>query len=172
MTDRAHIFGGNLIRTYNGEAGAVNYQKKRLCSPVIIGWEDNGHKIVPASEIINDASTGPDTVRTSTGWVVAGDESEVTRTIDIRDKTAQEIDDENEAVVDEFDSTNHNLLVWLGLFVKDITAQQFSLINDVRNRHGQQPITLTQYANSLSSQANQDLFTKAQFKAQVKARGE
>lgn len=107
MTDRAHINGTDLVALYQGEKGRFVHDGV-VTEPILIGFESGTHKIVPASVITNDTSTGPDTITEDTGWVVAPDASEVTRTLTIRDMTAQEITDrdnvEKDAAEVEFDS--------------------------------------------------------------------
>lgn len=98
MSDRAHVFQNAIIRFYTGDKGEVRDGQKRLCSPVILGWSDGDHKVVPVNQTDVDNSTGSDTINDATPWVYRSVENDVHRTVIKRDRTAQEIDDQNTAI--------------------------------------------------------------------------
>ena len=149
MTDRAHIFNGNLVKLFSGERGTVVDGQRRLVSPPVIGWQMDGHKVVPATETITDTSTGTvGKVTSDTGWVVALDESEVTRTITVRDMTSQEIDSENDSIatseadqiIGEIQRRAMNILFSLSKKnTPSLTLAKF--VNDFEGTLGDKPIT-------------------------------
>ena len=176
MTDRAHIRLIDSVWTFqkafNSATGFFRIVDGRRVdlSKAPIGYEVGNDRLVAAVETLDDTSTGSETITERPEWTVAADGSGCSRTVTIRDKTAQEISDEKDAIIDYLTSENRDLIVALGLFVKDLTAQQFSIINLVRTNNGQGTITLAQYESSINSQANKDLITNQQFKNQIKAR--
>lgn len=98
MNDRAHIRIGSpplIIGKFDGPNGFSRLEDGRRVdiSQAPIGYQIENDKLVAYTLTTNDTSTGPDIVRTDTGDVIAPDNSEVTRTITIRDMTAQEIED-------------------------------------------------------------------------------
>ena len=101
MTDRAHIRSGQILAVFNGEKRRIQLENGDwvLCAP--IGYENGNDKIVPASEITNDTSTGSDVIREDINWHIVGNDESVSRIINIRDMTAQEIADREEAAKDD-----------------------------------------------------------------------
>ena len=96
--DRAHIRLGTptkFINKFVGPSGFSRLEDNRRIniSNAPVPFTLGNDKLVPYTLVTNDTSTGPDTVRTDTGDVVDPDDNGVTRTITIRDMTAQEIED-------------------------------------------------------------------------------
>ena len=145
MTDRAHIRNGQLIRKYEGEKGKVLLEKMgEVAMPVVIGYVNGNDKVVPYKVVTKDTSTGADTVRTTA--VVVGAKA-VTETVTIRDKTAQEIEDEAAAEKD----------AELSFVDRDRSSDKalaqaiFRVINAVRALEGKQPLTAAQFKTYLRS---------------------
>lgn len=95
MADRGHIrFDGQdwiVQKKYNGEKGGYRLEDGTTrASPVIIGDIYGNDRIVAINSVTNDTSTTDMTVSTTTETV---DETQILRTTDIRDMTAEEIDD-------------------------------------------------------------------------------
>lgn len=99
-----------------------------------------GYRWLPVELVVVDTSTGPDTVTETSDPVVEAARVAVTRTS--RDMTAGEL---AQRVTDRANTLlNEPLFRALGLVV-------FDLINDVRDRHGQGPITMAQFRNLIES---------------------
>ena len=102
--DRAHIRVGTPTRLLNKFVGPSGFSRledgRRVnISQAPIPFQIENDKLVPYTLVTNDTSTGPDTVRTDTGDVIAPDDSEVTRTITIRDMTQAELDAQAETEI-------------------------------------------------------------------------
>jgi len=101
--------------------------------------------IYEIQEVVNDTSTGPDTVTTRSGLSLA--DGVVSRTTTIRDMTAQEIEDRNTAsVVSEADQA-------LG---KALYLAFNSIYYLARNPHNAS-LTLAQFKTAIENEANQGI---------------
>ena len=131
----AHIRNDQLIRQYSSDRGWVILEDGNRMSPPVAGTYGND-RIVPVVEETSDTSTGPDTVRTDTGWQVEA--SRVYRLTTIRDMTVQEIDDrDTQRAATEVDKV-------LGDIQRRALNVMFADINDRRVAAGQAAITLQQ----------------------------
>lgn len=108
-----------------------------------------GWRWLPVNNIINDISTGPDTVMESAVEAVLA--SEVTRTRTKRDMTAQEISDRDDAQIAGMDNVQNAVI--------------FEIVKRVRVLQQEAGITNTQM-NALMAA---DGFTKAKLAAFIKA---
>ena len=154
MSDRAYIYQGEIKRFFTGDKGSVMDGQRRLCSPVIIGWESDGHKVVAATETLIDNSTGDDTITESTAWAYREAEDDVHRTVTTRDRTAQEIDDQNTAIaaseadliLGEISRRALNMLYTLAkVNTPSLTMAQF--VNAFEGSQGNEPITRQGFIN-------------------------
>lgn len=94
---------------------------------------------VPIVKVVNDTSTGPEKIYEPTVQTIYADRVERVR--NVRDKTAQEQDDEDQARVDD-------LLAISGVD-RAMAQTLFQVVNDVRVLKGQGTITVAQFKNYL-----------------------
>ena len=94
---------------------------------------------VPVEIVVTNTSSGPDKVISP--WVDTVEVSRLLRTSTIRDKTAGEIDAEDQARVDR-------LLLDSGV-IRALAKALFALVNDVRTLKGDSTITATQFKTYL-----------------------
>lgn len=93
---------------------------------------------VPVQDVVDDQSTGSETITMPPAVDIQVDK--VVRTVVIRDKTAEEIEGDNQKMVDRIDLTG----------VERALAQAiFRLANDVRVLEGKDEITPAQFKNYL-----------------------
>lgn len=128
----AHIRSGNLIKQYPTGTGWVILEDGRRTSPPVAGFVDGNDKVVPMVQEENDTSTGPNVIRTDTGWQVEADR--VYRLITIRDKTQAELDAAADAEVTE------DLERKTGKAI-------FRLANEIQALKGQPDLTVAQFKN-------------------------
>lgn len=129
----AHIRNGQIIKRYSEPKGWVALENGGYASPPVAGFVNGNDRVVEIQEVTEDQSTGDNKVTTSE-TVVTADSCTITRTI--RDKTAQEISAEQDALIlSESD-------VILGKAI-------FQLVNEVRALKSQQPITKAQFLTYL-----------------------
>lgn len=130
---------------------------KTLAEMPAAGQDFGDDKVVEVTEILNDTSTGPDTVTTVDRVVTS---SSVTVTTTIVDKTAQQIDDEKTTAAQNRLNDAYGKLHLMEF------AGIYWLINDVRTRHGQGTITVDQFLQNLDTFASQ--FDVAKFRDRIK----
>ena len=94
---------------------------------------------VPVIEETTDTSTGPNKVVSA--WVETVEVARLLRARTIRDKTAGEIDAEDQTRVDR--------LLLESNVMRAVATVQFEIINDVRALEGKSPITAAQYKTRL-----------------------
>lgn len=142
MTERAHIRSGQVIRFYADERGYMTLATGENISPIVLGYDNGTDKVVPVERETDDTSSGPDIVTTRSQTVEA---DRVHILTEIRDMTAQEIDDRDTAVAQGV------LLGPEGKAIKGIHAVVFALVNDVRSRHGQAALDVAAFYSFMAS---------------------
>lgn len=125
----AHIRNGKIIKRFSGKRGWFTCEDGAKCSPPTAGFVRGNDRIVPIEEVTEDTSTTDQKIAT-TQTTVEADRVIVTRTI--RDKTAQELSDEQDVLIA---SAADQLL---GKVI-------FQIANDVRELKGQKRITAQQF---------------------------
>lgn len=142
----AHIRNGSVIAKYTTETGFVHLENGDFVSPPVSGYVNGNDKVVPVIDVLDDTSSGPNVVVTKTQMV---NSDNVTITTHIRNKTAQEIDDE----AGQTALTQSNDLT-IKLHKLEL-AGLFWLVNDVRARHSQAAVTVDQFLTNLDTFASQ-----------------
>jgi len=176
MTDRAHIRLVNSVwtfqRGFDGANGSFRGEDGRMTdvAKAPIGYQIGNDKLVTATETVDDTTAGGEPITERPGWTVEVDGSACSRTITIRDKTAQEISDEKDAVLVDLDVASRTELYALAVIVKGGLALMLDMINEERaNRQPpQNPINLSQFTNAF--EAAESNITMNQFKNYLKDR--
>ena len=150
MTERAHIRNGVKLAMYVDERGRVKLENGGFVSPLVIGYINGNDKIVEVVRETDDTSTGPDIVTTRTETVEA---NRVHILTEIRDMTAQEIDDrDNARAVSEADQALAQLSKHImALQFKHLTGL-FNLTNMVRANNSQAALDSATFLTALEGQ--------------------
>jgi len=136
----------------------VALENGQKTSPPASRFQLGGDKVVPVNEIVIDNSTSPKTV---TDRSVAVNADDVTVTIAIRDKTADELD--SEATV----SAALKATGVYGLRHKLQLAGTFYCVNEIRALNSQTLLTVDAFLSALASFAAQ--MPDAKFRNKIKA---
>lgn len=149
MPALAHIRSGQLIRQYRPSPdgayrGWVDLENGQRTSPPVDGMVNGNDKIVPVVEETQDTSTGPDTVKSDSGYQVEA--NRVYRLISIRDMTAQEIADRLLARASNAAGGD------LAKLLKLIMSGQFAIVKQLNGG----TLTVNQYLNWLDNNPTLD----------------
>ncbi len=182
MADRAHIrlmgsvwafqqaFDGTTDSRGKSRSFRTEDDRKVLLTQAPIGYQVGNDKLVAATDTLNDVSAGSDVIIDvgNPEWVVEIDGSSCSRTRTLRDKTAQEIDDEKDALLQHFDVASRDEFYALAIVVKGALALMLEMINVERGNHGQGAINLSTFVSQF--ELHEDDITVSQFRAYLKDR--